>query len=93
MKVLKNANVKNFKVDTTFYTINEMYTMLDNGIVDRPLKDIEDRDGIIYSEISKIYFCVYSDSCKEVKVIYNKDSEQYETVVITETGLTIHVVI
>lgn len=93
MKVLKNTDQRNFKIDTTYYAGYELYTLLENGIIDRPFKNIEKENGILDSDLSNIYFCVYTSDCTEVKVKYNKDAGQYETVAITNRGHELKVII
>lgn len=93
MKVLKTARQKNFRINQEYYREDEIEAMLVNGIIDRPFIDSEKERGIGCCNYKEQYICLYASNCKEVKVVYDKDFECYDTVAITHNNMVLHVTI
>lgn len=94
MKVLKNTEQKNFRIDTTCYRPFELEELEAHGIIDRPHYKmfVESKDWKMASEYRN-HYVVFTSDCTDVKVRYNKDTGMYETVAITLTGHTLNVIV
>lgn len=77
MKILKNAHQNNFKVDTSFYSIEELDTLERGHIID----------------FSLCCYRVFTSNLKEVKVIYDRKYEMYCTVAVTNDDHQIYVMV
>ena len=92
MKIRKNAEQKNFEICREYYNDFELFEMIkskDAFILTGECeeKEIENRWDIASDDIVRIY----ADDCDEVKVIYSKEYENYQTVVVTKLGKVINV--
>ena len=91
MKVLKNARQRNFILNKDYYVSNQIKEMLEN-------KEICFFDNFTqscdYKKLTDIYnpiYRIFSEDLKEIKVIYNKDFGNYETVAIGNNGKLYHI--
>lgn len=100
MKIKKNAQQKNFIVNKDYYTEDELLTMSIQKIIFcyseffdiRYLTNIQQVRYITnIRQVEGCCFRIFADMCKEVKVVYDKNSGCYETVVITDDDQLIHV--
>lgn len=91
MKIRKSAKQKNFIINKDFYTEDELLLMAR----EKTIFCLDELYDIRY--ITNIYqvkgccFRIFADMCKEVKVVYNKTSGYYDTVVVTENDQLIHI--
>lgn len=77
MKVLRNANQRNVRIDESFYSKSELIQMEASGIIDgKTLKD---------------NYILYLNRVDELKVIYEKEFGFYCTVAILKDGRKIYV--
>lgn len=79
MKVLKNAQVKNFRINVEMYTEKELNDLLNKNII----------DVMEFSE--NPYYCIYAEDCKTIQVEYNKEYGFYTTTVTTNTNENIYI--
>lgn len=91
MKIRKNAEQKNFIVDKDFYTEYELLSMAQQKII----FCIDEQFNIRYindiREVEDSCFRIFTDMCKEVKVIYNDSFGCYNTVVLTDNNQLIYI--
>lgn len=91
MKIRKDAEQKNFIVDKDYYTENELLLMARQKIIFCFDEFYDIRYITNISQVEGSCFRIFADICKEVKVVYDKNSGCYETVVITENDQLIHI--
>lgn len=92
MKVLKSATQKNVILNRGFYTDHELTQMLRNEeifYIDEDYK-ISFNPCHTYINTTETYRVSLND-VSELKVVYNKIYEEYETVAIMKNGNIIHV--
>ncbi len=90
MKVLKRATQKNVSVDGGWYTVNEINEFLDKHILFKFDDDFkESYEHINYSDIDNVR--LFLNNVKELKVIYNRETECYATVAILNDDNYIYV--
>ena len=93
MKIRKNAVQKNFEIDREYYNNSELFEMIKKTYEafiftdEFEEKEIENSWDIASDDVVRIY----ADDCDEVKVIYSKEYENYQTVVVTKSGKVINV--
>ena len=93
MKIRKNAVQKNFEIDREYYNNSELFEMIKKTYEafiftdELEEKEIENSWDIASDDVVRIY----ADDCDEVKVIYSKEYENYQTVVVTKSGKVINV--
>lgn len=91
MKIRKNAEQKNFVINKDFYTDDELLIMAR----EKNIFCIDEVFDIRYitnvQQVKDSCFRIFTDMCKEVKVVYNKTFGYYETVVITNNDQLIHI--
>ena len=92
MKILKTAEQRNFEVDKESYTVNELWDLIRKETIFSFNGDFTHK---IYDSICDVSmrdtYRIYADDCKEVKVIYNKEYGAYENIVVTKSGMKIHI--
>ena len=91
MKIRKNAEQKNFIVNKDFYTRNELLSMARKKIIFCIDESFNARYITDISEVEDTCFRIFTDMCKEVKVIYDKSFGYYTTVAITDNDMMIYV--
>lgn len=91
MKIRKNAEQKNFIVDKDYYTKDELLTMAQKKIIFCLIEFFDIRYITNIRQVKGCCFRIFADMCKEVKVVYDKNSGCYETVVITDDDQLIHI--
>lgn len=92
MKVLKNATQKNVMLDKDYYSRNDLIEMLDNKdifFIDEDY-DISFNSVHVFDNPDEVYRVSLND-VNELKVVYNKTYECYETVAVMKNGKTLHV--
>lgn len=96
MKIRKNSEVRNFEVDRSYLKYKEVIELLNNGTCEiftsrlfAPITDYE------YINIMSNDYTVriFASDCEEVKVIYNKEYNNYINIVVTKYGETIPVIL
>ena len=91
MKIRKNADQKNFIVDKDYYTEYELLTMARQKIIFCIDESFNARYITDISEVKDSCFRMFTDMCKEVKVIYDKSFGCYTTVAITDNDQLIYI--
>ena len=91
MKIRKNAVQKNFIVNKDFYTEHELLSMSQQKIIFCLDEFYNIRFITNIRQVEDSCFRIFADMCKEVKVVYDKTSGCYETVVITENDQLIYI--
>lgn len=91
MKIRKNAKQKNFIVNKDYYTENELLLMSQQKIIFCFDEFYDIRYLTNIHQVEGNCFRIFADMCKEVKVVYNKSFDCYETVVITDNDQLIHI--
>lgn len=91
MKIIKNAEQKNFIVDKDYYSDQELLLMARKKII----FSIDELYDIRYiTDIRQVEDCcfrIFADMCKEVKVVYDNSFGCYKTVVITDNDQMINI--
>ena len=96
MKIRKNSEVRNFEVNRWYVTDKEIIELLNNGICEIfTYPDFEQISDYEYINIMSNDYTVriFVSDCEEVKVIYNKEYNNYINVVVTKDGKTIPVIL
>ena len=96
MKIRKNSEVRNFEINRWYVTDKELLELLNNGTCEiftsRYFEQITDYEYInIMSDDYTVR--IFTSDCEEVKVIYNKEYNNYINVVVTKDGKTIPVIL
>lgn len=91
MKIRKNAEQKNFIVDKEYYTEYELLSMARDKIIFCIDESFNARYITDIREVEDSCFRIFTDMCKEVKVIYDKSFGCYSTVAITDNDKMIYV--
>ena len=96
MKIRKNSEVRNFEVNRWYVTDKEIIELLNNGTCEiftsRSFEQVTDYEYInIMSDDYTVR--IFASDCEEVKVIYNKEYNNYINVVVTKDGKTIPVIL
>ena len=91
MKVLKSATQKNVLVDYSWYTVNEINEFLDKHILFILGDDFKESYEHVnyYSDVKNVRLFLHK--VKELKVIYNRETECYATVAVLDDGNFIYV--
>ena len=96
MKIRKNSEVRNFEINRWYVTDKEILELLNNGTCEiftyPSFERITDYEYI--NIMSNDYTVrIFASDCEEVKVIYNKEYNNYINVVVTKDGKTIPVIL
>lgn len=91
MKIRKNAKQKNFIVNKDYYTEYELLKMAREKTIFCFDEFFDIRYITNIRQVEGSCFRIFSDMCKEVKVVYDKNFGWYETVVITNNNQLIRV--
>ena len=95
MKVLKNSRQRNVILISDEYTESDLYKMYKSGIIfclgslNQKLEFENEYDIDKFQHT----FRVSLKMCKELKVIYNSEYGVYETIAITNDGMTLPVIL
>lgn len=87
MKILKTAEQKNVEVNEEMYTEAELEEMKAAG----EITSLHDEFPDVKSLNDATEPIVFTEKCKELKVIYNKEFGGYETVAVLLTGKAIYI--
>ena len=96
MKIRKNSKVRNFEVNRWYVSNKEIIELLNNGICEIfTYPDFEQISDYEYINIMSNDYTVriFVSDCEEVKVIYNKEYDNYINAVVTKEGKTIPVIL
>ena len=96
MKIRKNSEVRNFEVNRWYVTDKEVIELLNNGTCEIFTNNYFERitDYEYINIMSDDYTVrIFASDCEEVKVIYNKEYNNYINVVVTKDGKTIPVIL
>lgn len=93
MKTLKSARQKNIMVNSAFYTIADLNKMFESHIIFRFDENFKEDYSLIisYSDLEESCVRLFLETVKELKVVYNKEYDFYETVAVLNSGELIHV--
>ena len=91
MKIRKNAEQKNFIVNKDYYTDYELLLMAREKLIFCIDEVFDIRYITNIRQVEGSCFRIFADMCKEVKVVYDKSSGCYDTVVITNNDQMIYV--
>lgn len=92
MKVLKKATQQNILLNEEYYTLWEVEEMLLNKECFY-ISESNFNECYSYEEYCQTYrrLRIFTEHIEEIKVVYNKNFECYETVAIGKNGKTYHV--
>ena len=95
MKVLKSATQGNVIVNSEWYTIGELNRLLINHVIFRIGKNFEEDYNQIdgYDDLKNSKARLFLEKASELKVVYNRVYECYETVAVLHDGTIIRVVL
>ena len=96
MKIRKNSTVRNFEVNRWYVTDKEIIELLNNGTCEIFTATYFERitDYKYINIMSNDYTVrIFASDCEEVKVIYNKEYNNYINVVVTKDGKTIPIIL
>ena len=95
MKVLKNSRQRNVILRSDEYTEPELYKMYKSGIIFclGSLNQKVEFENEYDIDTFQHTFRVPLYMCKELKVIYNREYDFYENVVVTNDGMTLPVIL
>ena len=95
MKVLKNSRQKNVILKACEYTQSELYKMYKSGIIFclGSLNQVVEFENKYDIDTFQHTFRVPLYRCKELKVIYNREYDFYENVVVTNDGIILPVIL
>lgn len=93
MKILKNAQQKNFRVDKEMYTEYQLTKLLAQSKIHRhPMYYYYKEEGDFkHAELYEWHLVVFTNDCKEVKVIYDKEIGLYRTIAILNDNTEISI--
>lgn len=91
MKIIKNAEQKNFIINNDYYADGELLTMAREKIIFCIDEFFDIRYITNIHQVEGTCFRIFADMCKEVKVVYDNSFGVYDTVVITENDQLIHI--
>lgn len=80
-------------VNSEYYTIANLNKMFESHIIFRFSGNFEEEYSSInsYSDLEESCARLFLENVKELKVVYNKEYECYETVAVLNSGELIHV--
>lgn len=92
MKTLKKTAQKNVLLNRSFYTDQEIQelarfesvTLFDSHMKQIEMKDLEEELDKWWWNKDNLSIRVFLENTKEIKVIYHKEFESYETVVVMQ---------
>lgn len=93
MKTLKRVKQANIEVNIEYYTIAELNKLFESHIIFRFSDDFNEEYSSIntYSDLEESKARLFLETANELKVVYNKEFECYETVAVLNNGKLIHV--
>lgn len=87
MKILKRARQKNFVVDRGAYNYSTLLDLVKRGVIFSFDENYEHKHYECEWDFNADdVFRIYAINCTELKIIYNKEIDCYQTVAITKTG-------
>lgn len=93
MKVLKNATQKNVILDRDYYTTNQLCDMLHLEEIFYIDSEYNVSHNCMRAFDDTECFRVSLNMVNELKVVYNKEFENYETVAVMKNGEILHVIL